>query len=103
MSNYFIDKQDPRVADLLGRLEQIDKTLKKLEPLCRRPFKGERFVNDSELSALLKISRRTLQEYRTAGIIPYYLIQGKVLYKESEIEKLLEDAHKKCIEEQKWV
>lgn len=103
MSHYFIDKQDPRVADLMRRLEKIDKSLKKLEPSCRRPFNGERFVSDSELSKMLKVSRRTLQEYRTARAIPYYLIQGKILYKESEIQELLEAAHKKCMEEQKWV
>lgn len=103
MRHYFIDKQDPRVADLLRRLEKINKSLKKLELSCRRPFNGERFVSDSELAKLLKISRRTLQEYRTARVIPYYLVQGKILYKESEIQELLETAHKKCMEEQKWV
>lgn len=103
MSHYFIDKQDPRVADLLRRLEKIGKSLDKLEPSCRRPFNGERFVSDNELAKMLKISRRTLQEYRTTGAIPYYLVQGKILYKESEIQKLLEAAYKKCIGEQKWV
>lgn len=44
-----------------------------------------------------------MQEYRTARIIPYYLIQGKVLYMESEIQKLLEDSRKKCIGGQEWV
>lgn len=66
-------------------------------------FKGERFLTDEELSGILRISRRTLQEYRTFGVIPYYLLQGKVLYKESDIQKLLEDAYKRCREEQKWV
>ena len=103
MSHYFIDKQDPRVADMLRRLENIEKSLKKLEPSCRRTFNGERFASDSELAKMLRISRRTLQEYRTARAIPYYLVQGKVLYKESEIQQLLEAAHKKCMEEQKWV
>lgn len=103
MSHYLIDKQDPRVADLLRRLENTDKALDRLEPACRKTFKGDRFMTDEELSRLLRISRRTLQEYRTARIIPYYLIQGKALYKESEIEKLLEDAHRKCAEEQKWI
>ena len=89
MSHYFIDKHDPCVADLFRRLEKAGK--------------GERFVTDEELSRLLKISRRTLQEYRTARIIPYYLIQGKVLYMESEIQKFLEDSRKKCIGGQEWV
>ncbi|MDU1772086.1 MAG: helix-turn-helix domain-containing protein [Bacteroides sp.] len=88
MSHYFIDKHDPRVADLFRRLEKAGKALDKLESSGGRTLKGERFVTDEELSRLLKISRRTLQEYRTARIIPYYLIQGKVLYMESEIQKL---------------
>ena len=100
MSHYFIDKQDPRVADLLRRLENTGKALKKMEPNCQRSFNGERFMNDVELAKLLRISRRTLQEYRSLRILPYYLIQGKVLYKESEIQQLLEEAHRKCLDEQ---
>lgn len=103
MSHYFIDKHDPRVADLFRRLEKAGKALDKLESSGGRTLKGERFVTDEELSRLLKISRRTLQEYRTARIIPYYLIQGKVLYMESEIQKFLEDSRKKCIGGQEWV
>ena len=98
MSHYFIDKHDPRVADLFRRLEKAGK-----ESSGGRTLKGERFVTDEELSRLLKISRRTLQEYRTARIIPYYLIQGKVLYMESEIQKFLEDSRKKCIGGQEWI
>jgi hypothetical protein len=101
MNNRLIDRQDPRVADLFRRLEKAGKTLDKLETNTRRTLGGERFLTDSELSDLLKISRRTLQEYRTAGIIPYYLICGKVIYKESEIQQLLEDARKQCLDEMK--
>ena len=104
MSHYFIDKQDPRVDDLLRRLENTGKVLKKMEPNCQRTFNGERFMSDMELSKFLRTSRRTLQEYRSLRILPYYLIQGKVLYKESEIQQLLEQAHKKCRDEQqKWL
>ena len=62
-----------------------------------------RFLTDEELSKILRVSRRTLQEYRSAGTIPYYIVQGKALYKESEIEKILNDSHKRCVEEQRWV
>ncbi len=77
MSHYFIDKQDPRVADLLLRLENTGRALKKMEPNCQRSFNGERFMNDVELAKFLRISRRTLQEYRSLRILPYYLIQGQ--------------------------
>lgn len=70
MSHYFIDKHDPRVADLFRRLEKAGKALDKLESSGGRTLKGERFVTDEELSRLLKISRRTLQEYRAALLLP---------------------------------
>ncbi len=101
MNNRLIDKQDPRVVDLFRRLEKAGKLLDKLETATRRTLNGEQFITDSELSGLLKISRRTLQEYRSAGIIPYYLICGKVIYKESEIQQLLDDARKQCLNEMK--
>ena len=69
----------------------------------RPAFHSDYFLTDEELSKLLKVSRRTLQEYRTLGVIPYYLVQGKALYKESDIQKVLDDAYKRCREEQRWV
>ena len=79
MNSYLIDKQEPCVADFFRRME---KTIKMLDK-----------------SDILKISRRTLQEYRSAGRIPYYLICGKVIYKESEIQQFLEDGRKQCLDE----
>lgn len=57
---------------------------------------GERFLTDSELSVMLKISRRTLQEYRNEGRLPYIQLGGKVLYRESDIERMLQDGYRKA-------
>lgn len=103
MSHYFIDRHDPRVADLLRRLGNIGQALERVESVTRHIFKGDRFMTDEELSRMLKVSRRTLQEYRTARLIPYYLVQGKALYRETEIQRLLETAHRKCVDGQKWI
>lgn len=78
MNHYFIDKQDPRVADLLRRLENTGRALKKMEPNCQRSFNGERFMNDVELAKLLRISRRTLQEYRSLRTLLPDTRQGAV-------------------------
>ena len=87
MNYHFIEKKDPHVEVLFQGLENL-----------------ERMLSDMEKAPnILRTSRRTLQEYRTFGVIPYYLLQGKVLYKESDIQKLLEDAYKRCREEQRWV
>ena len=58
---------------------------------------GERFLTDSELSVMLKISRRTLQEYRNEGKLPYIRLGGKVLYRESDIERMLQDGYRKAM------
>lgn len=58
---------------------------------------GERFLTDRELSGLLKISRRCLQDYRDQGRLPYVQLGGKVLYKTSDIEKLLEGNYHRAL------
>ena len=103
MSYHFIERKDPHVEVLFQGLENLERMLSDMEKTPKPTFKGERFLTDDELSGILRISRRTLQEYRTLGVIPYYLLQGKVLYKESDIQKMLEDAYKRCREEQRWV
>lgn len=101
--NNLIEKNDPRVADLFRRLEKANNLIDKLEVPSRRSFNGQRFITDRELSERLRVSRRTLQEYRSEGTIPYYLICGKILYKESEIQQFLEDSRKQSISQQELV
>lgn len=54
-------------------------------------FEGERYLTSKELCSILKISRRTLQEYRDNGVFPFIQLPGKVLFRESDIRKVLED------------
>ena len=103
MSYHFIGRKDPHIDVMFQGLEKLEKMLSVLEEIPRTLFNGERFLTDEELSNVLRVSRRTLQEYRTSGVIPYYLVQGKALYKESDIIKILDDAYKRCREEQRWV
>ncbi|WP_370795130.1 helix-turn-helix domain-containing protein [Bacteroides stercorirosoris] len=103
MSYYFLDRKDPRVDVLFQGLENMERMIAVMENLPRSVFHGERFLTDEELSKILRVSRRTLQDYRTLGVIPYYLVQGKALYKESDIQKILEDAYKRCKEDMRWV
>ena len=45
---------------------------------------------------LLKVSRRTLQDYRNNGILPYTQVGGKILYRASDIEKTLMKGYKEA-------
>ena len=48
-----------------------------------------RWMDNQEVCRQLNISPRTLQDYRNNGIIAYYQLGGKILYKESDIERML--------------
>ena len=48
-------------------------------------------VSGKEVCERLYISPRTLQDYRDRKIIPYTQFAGKILYKASDLEKMLEE------------
>lgn len=91
--NELITKDDERIESLFKALDTIQDKVISLKRHYRPILNGERYLSDAELSERLRISRRTLQEYRNAGRIPYFQLGGKILYRESEIEKLLEHNH----------
>lgn len=79
--------------EITGFFRQIDMLSGLLETHSEqfRPvLNGERYLTDSELAEKLKLTRRTLAEYRANGKLPYYKIGGKLLYKEKDILSLLE-------------
>jgi hypothetical protein len=93
--NSLITRTTPQISAFF---ESLDRMLDKVEILAKksRPtLNGERYLTDKELSERLKISRRALQEYRNKGKLPYYQIGAKVLYKESDIERMLKDSYRK--------
>ena len=63
--------------------------IEKMDAGTRLPPSNEQFLTDKEVSAWLKVSRRTLQDYRNNEMISYYQLGGKILYKESDIEKMV--------------
>lgn len=84
-------ERNPQMTAFFQTMESLLSNIEEMAGNCRPFLNGERYMTDKQLADLLKISRRTLQDYRTNGILSYYLLGGKVLYKESDILKLLED------------
>lgn len=91
-----INRDNERVISFFKSIERVNTILESLLKNYRPPFGGERFLTDKEVSQKLKVSRRTLQDWRTNGQIAYISLGGKVLYKESEIQKMLELHHRKA-------
>ena len=52
------------------------------------------FLTGKEVCERLYISPRTLQDYRDRKIIPYTQFAGKILYKASDLERMLEENYK---------
>ena len=85
-----ITQQDPQMQMFAQLMESV---LKKLERYCataRPMLGGEVYLTSEEVCKLLRLSSRTLQEYRDSGTIAYYKIGGKILYKQSDIQAMLE-------------
>ena len=71
---------------VLDKLEHIDHRLDKKSdnPLT------DTWLDIDETCELLKISRRTLQNYRDNGILPFSQVGGKIYFKVSDLEEHLQ-------------
>jgi excisionase family DNA binding protein len=93
-NNELITGKNERVVSFF---KAIDRMLDGIENLVRNhkpTLGGERYLNDKEVAARLRVSRRTMQDYRNDGRIPYYQLGGKLLYKESDIQRMLDEGYK---------
>ena len=96
-----IMQEDPQMQLFSQLMKGI---LKKLERYCataRPMLGGEVYLTGEEVCNQLRLSTRTLQEYRNAGILPFYKIGGKILYKQSDIQTMLE-RHYNAIPKKLW-
>ena len=89
MSNEIREKDHEWVKAFHSNFDRLLALLEKLLEKRQPSAYGDELLTDKEVAYLLKVSRRTLQDYRNNGMIAYYQLGGKILYKESDIENLL--------------
>ena len=94
MGNELITEHDERIRSYFQTLERLSKALETLFSKRKSSLDGESFYTDEELSQRLKISRRSLQDYRNQGRIPYIKLGGKILYRSSDVERMLEEGYR---------
>ena len=82
--------EDEHVLNFISEIDEaIDKvreSFKDYRPLLN----GDRWISDREVAEFLKVSRHTLFTYRQKGLLPYVLLCGKILYRERDLEELLQ-------------
>ncbi len=90
MAKELMNGESPDMVRLFKHLEYITTSFKEHSERFRPVFNGERYLTEIELAQQLKLTQRTLIEYRKTGILPYYKFGGRILYRESDIVDLLE-------------
>lgn len=84
--------------DVISILSVLNESLDTIETALKNRtlhLKGEKYLTNQDVSKLLNLSTRTLQDWRDNGTIGYIQISGKILYRQSDILKLLEDNYEK--------
>lgn len=94
----FIDSKNERVTRFCQLLDRMTNGIQHLVANHKPTLNGEHYLTDSEVFAKLKVSRRTLQEWRNNGQIAYIQLGGKILYAESAIQAMLEKFYVKAWE-----
>ena len=89
MEVYIISKE--QYMELITRLDDITKRLdNKIES------KKDKFMDNQEFQALMKISKRTAQTWRDEGQISFSQVGNKIYYKLSDVEKFLDENYNKA-------
>ena len=89
--------RDESIMQALSTLRKANRKAEQLMADYHAVLNGERLLTDAEVAALLKVSRRTLQEYRNERQISFIELRGKTLYRESDIEKMIERNYRKAL------
>jgi len=90
-----VTKDDERIVRFFKSLDRMLDSLDRQFSNHKPHLGGERYLTDREVSVQLRVCRRTLQDWRTNGQIAYTMLGGKTLYRESDIQKMLEAGYRK--------
>ena len=95
MEERILTISDELIADVLESLRKASRKADALMDSYKPVLHGERLMTDSELAETLRVSPRALRDYRNEGILPYIRMKGNILYRESDIEKVLKKSERK--------
>ena len=90
-----INKETPEMKQLISGIKGLTNRVRNIAQTHRPLFEGEIYLTGREFCERLFLSPRTLQDYRDKGIIPYTQIAGKILYRLSDINQLLQENYRR--------
>jgi hypothetical protein len=76
---------------LSKKLNEIGKDLKSFVNADKVFDKDEKLLDNQDLAFMLKCSYRTLQRYRSSGVLPYALLGHKIYYRVTDIRAFVKE------------
>ena len=80
---------------VISALRGVGKRIVEVAQTHKPLLAGEHFLTGKEVCERLYISPSTLQDYRDRRIIPYTQFAGKILYRLSDINQLLQKNYRR--------
>ena len=80
---------------VISALQRVRERIREVSETHRPLFSGEHFLTGKEVCERLYISPRTLQDYRDRKVIPYTQIAGKILYRLSDLQRILKENYRR--------
>ena len=84
-----LNMESDEMQQVVSALRGVGKRIVEVAETHKPLFAGELFLTGKEVCERLYISPRTLQDYRDRKVIPYTQIAGKILYKASDLDRIL--------------
>ena len=83
-----LDHKSPQIYSFFEALDELSNAIQQALKSRTPHLNGEKYLTNREVCQLLRISSRTLQNWRDTGKIKFIRLQGKILYRDSEVCKL---------------
>lgn len=80
-----LDNKYPQMVSFFTALDELSAIIQQALQNRTPHLNGEKYLTNRGICQLLRISSRTLQNWRDTGKIPFVRLQGKILYRGSEI------------------
>jgi excisionase family DNA binding protein len=84
-----LDKKSEEILSFFMELDELLNTIQQAFKNRTPHLNGEKFLTNHDVCKMLRISSRTLQDWRDTGKIPFIRIKGKILYKQTDVVEWL--------------
>lgn len=91
-----MDKDNPAIQAIFASMDSISCKLDELFKDYQPVLNNERYISEKQLAKMLNVCERTLLDYRTQGILSYVKSEKKIMYRESDVQKMLERMYVKA-------